>query len=270
MIQFPTLDALLVARLDAEGTDSYDLNLDRIPAINSAQRFIHTTLNSLLEKKKVPGESLRDLNYTAVFQTSLFGQVDLDLLLGSSSINGRPHKLWTVIAVYPEFQSSARQVILPDTVATHSSIRQDIRFVSPLKAAKRYTQSQWADMKLDKFAPGSPLMTNEKLKEYGYLFGTRAIGDGSNQENMLSVVGVTPGQPKLVAVSYLKVPNTVPEMPDLENDPLYASTSLEWPDSILELLLSVSANIITVKQGDGSTLNGLSAQEAGILLNAIA
>jgi hypothetical protein len=270
MIPYNVHDAQLIARLDAEGTDSYGLNEDRITATNAAQYMLQGALNALVEKNKKLGESLRDLNWTAVFQTSLFGQVDIDTLLNTASINRIPHKLWTVLAVYPEFESAEAQTLTPDPISVHSMLRQDVRFTSPIEAAKHYTQQDWANSKKDLFAPGSPLMTNTKLKEYGYHFGTRAVANtGPVANTTLTVLGTPAGKRQLVAVSYLKVPEAVKTMPLLESDPLYTQTKLEWPESMAELLVSLTLRQMTYQVGDQTTLYQLTSEETGLLLNAL-
>lgn len=276
MIPFGTLDKAILPRIDEEGTDAHDLNLDRIPAVNAAQRLIQSAVTSLLEAKKYSGEGLRDLNYTAVFQTSMFGQIDIDRILGSlpdpdDHLKKKVHKLWSVVAVYPEFTSEGAQEVTYDPVQTRSSLRADVRFTAPLRDSKHLTQQQWAGGETDVFSPGSSLLTNTKLRTYGHLFGTRAIVEtGAVANTTLTVVGIPDGKRQLVAVGYLKVPDMVPPMPGGVSDPLYTSTRLEWPDSMMELLVAVACRMVTMKQGDNTTLNSLSGEEAAMLIRAIA
>lgn len=275
MIQFSKLDKAVTPRIDEEGTDAHDLNLDRIPAVNAAQRLVQSAVTSLLEAKKFSGEALRDLNWTTVFQTSDKGQVQLDQDLGSIPDPNNPqnktqHRVWSVVAVYPEFESYQPQNLLPMALPELSRARADIRFSRPLKAAKRLTQQQWADGTTDIFAPGSDLLTNPALKNYGYLFATRPLSDqGPTTRPVLTVTGLGPGR-HLVAVSYLKVPAEVPPMPGGTMDPLYGGFQLEWPESMLELLVAVTCRMVTIKQGDGTTVNSLSSEEMNMLLAAIA
>lgn len=268
MIPFAKVDGQVLARLDAVGTDHYDLSLDRIPAVNGAQYLLQSTLSSLIEGKKFSGEALRDLNSTAVFQTSVYGQIDLDALIGATTSPVPPHKLWTVIGVYPEFISAPPAVIVPDPVDERSRIL-NTRFIRPLKGAKRYTQEQQAQVNTDIFAPGSPKNINPAMQEYGYLFGTKPVTSGSMPpETVMTVVGGPAGR-KAVAVSYLRVPKTIPPMAD-EQDPLYAGWQIEWPPSMEELIVSAALRIISIKAGDGTTVNTLSAQELNMLLQVTA
>jgi len=262
----------MLARLDANGTDAYDINLDRIKAVNGAQKLILSAISSFLNRKKPSGEAVRDLKSTAVFQTSQFGQVTLDqLLLGL--VNFVPpwqtssQKLWAVLAVYPEFQSVAPYTITPDAVPTRSIFRGDIQFVKPVKSAKYWTEEEWSGVQNDPFSPGNNLFSGT-MKEYGYVFGSSPVIASGIRPLPLTIVPYTAGVRSIVAITYLRHPNYVPEMTG-ETDPLYTQVQLEWPESIAELLVAVSLRLISYKQGDNSTLGSLSTQEMSILLNAI-
>jgi hypothetical protein len=122
----------------------------------------------------------------------------------------------------------------------------------------------------DTFAPGSPLNTNAQYREYGYLFGTRtATNTGPTSQVTLTVVGGPSGKRQLVAVSYLKSPSDVLQMPQEEQDTLYTNTFLEWPDSMAELLVSVTHRQMTIGIGDGTTAYQLSTEEITTLFNAL-
>ena len=272
MIPFSYIDGQLLARLDANGSDAYDINLDRIKAVNGAQKLILSAISSFMASKKPSAEAVRDLSFTAVFQTSMFGQIDIDsLLLGIilpiPSWKPPGHKLWSVLAVYPEFEATGATTIIPDSIPTRSKIRQDIRFAIPIKSAKHWTDEQWAGVKNDPFAPGNSQFTGS-LKEYGYVFGSAPLTTSGTKALPLTIVPYVTGVRSLVAVSYLKLPVMVPDMTG-ETDPLYTQVQLEWPESISELVVAVALRVISYKQGDNSTLGSLSTQEMSILLNAI-
>lgn len=271
MIPLEVIDDLVLARLDAKGTDAFHLNNDRIPAYNSAQHILQSAVGALIEGKKFSGEALRDLNWTAVFQTSLYGTIEIDRILSAAAINYIQHKLWTVLAVYPEFDSAAPKAVTYDPIPMRSVLRQDVRFTKPIKAAKHYTQEEWARARRNIFMPGNDFLTTSRVREYGYLYGSRPVANtGPTTAVPLSVVGLIDGQRHLVAVSYLKVPEQIRTMPLLENDPLYNATSFEWPDSMTQLLVTVAHRMLTFPVGDGTTMNSLSTEEMGMLLKAIA
>lgn len=269
MIPFAdAIDKPILSRIDANGSDAYDLNLDRIRAVNGAQYQLVAAANSLMEKTKMVGEGLVDLNRTGVFQTSQYGQVAIDDLIALAPVN---QKMWTVLAVYPEFQATAAPVVIPDPIDTNSLVRLDVRYVKGLKAAKRYTQEQQAGVELDIFAPGNTMITTPETKDYGYTYGTTPLTNtGQAPSKQLTILG-GPASParQLVAVAYLKQPELVPAFTS-ELDPNYSTYQLEWPPSMAELLIAVALRILAIKTGDGTTQYGLNSQEMGMLLQAIA
>lgn len=265
MIPLSYADGQVLARLDAVGSDGYDLGTDRIPAFNGAQQLLTATLNAGFDTRKPTGEGLRDLNKTAVFQTSEFGQIAIDQLLDRGS-----QKLWTVIGVHPEFQAAIDPQLVIDLIPTNSLLRTDIRFVKAIKSAKRITQEEVGMADKDVFSAGNS-MIDETSPDYQYAYylsGTAFTSVGQNVGTTLSVIRHNPGTRKLVGVSYLKVPEMVPNMVD-ELDPLYATTQLEWPDSISELLINLVLKLLAIKTGDNTTQYTLTQNEVGQLLQAI-
>jgi hypothetical protein len=264
LIRLSHIDQQVLARLDAEGTDHFELSLDRIPAYRGAQERISSILSAGLEAKKFSGEALRDLNYTTVFQTSERGQIDVDSLIALPPLE---HKAWTIVAVHPEFESYQEQVLVGDNIPTNSLLRNDIRFVRPLKSAKHYTQAQESAVQKNVFLPGNEVITGE-AKEWGFVFGTKAEATGQQVGRTLRIMDHPAGTRRLVAVSYIKAPARIPDILS-ENDPLYDTYELEWPESMSELIIAVSLRILAMKQGDQTTLYGLNTQEMGLLLGAI-
>lgn len=269
MIAFKDVDQLIVSRTDAEGTDAYDINLDRIPAINGAQHVLTSFLSPMLEARKFSGEALRDLNVTLCYQSTMFAQVDL----AASAPSGQPQLFnpWGIIAVYPEFVAAGPMQPVPDNVDSHTYFRPDIRFVAPTKSAKRYTQEQWAFSGSDPFMQGSPLNTNPHAKEYGYMYGGRAINPGGPASRpTLSITGLAFGKRHQVAVSFLKTPNDIPQMPLGTADPLYGTSQLEWPASMQELIATIALGILAIKVGDATTQYTLSEAQKGQLIRMLA
>lgn len=268
MFPFSALDSAVLARIDAVGSDGYDLNTDRIPGTNGAQYQCATAVRSFLEQKKMTGEALRDLNYTSIFQTTHAGQVAVDDLLALAPLN---HKLWSIIGVHPEFESYEPQVIVGDPLPANSLIRTDLRFIRPLKSSHHQTQEQQSDSEQDIFAPGSGIVpvTDTKV-QYAHTFATHPITTVGQQVGVLmTVTPHTFGARRLVAISYLKSPKLVPPMPGNLLDPLYNTTTLEWPESVLELMIAVTMRILSIKVGDNTTQYVLTKEEENQLLRAI-
>lgn len=247
----------MTARLDAEGSDAFDLQLDRIPAVNGAQHMVMSAVSAMFERNKRLAESLRDLRSDEVFQSDIHGHLPLDSLLEASG-----KKKWTIIAVHPEFHSAPSGTVDADTELAIP--RPDIRFIYPVKSAKFYTGEQWSMALEDVFAQGSPKYTGSE-KSYGYTH-VHSASNSTDQGTAITILSVNVAS--LIAVSYLRVPKDVPDT--VATDPsVYDSYQLEWPDSMKELLAAVALRTITQKQGDGTTVNSLNAQEQAMLLQAL-
>ena len=269
MISFEYIDRQILARLDAEGTDAYELNLDRIAAVNGAQDLLQSVMTSLFEAKKFSAEALRDLHYNAVYQTNHYGQVTLDLNLNAQTYQAPERfKLWTVVAVHPEFVPQFRDAAPDnDPVRERSKMRPDIRFIAPIKSADRGTFEDWSKRENDVFAPGNSLLTGS-LVQYVYFFGSRPMLSSSTNLSQLPLT-IRPhvsGTRRLVAIDMLKAPRKVPEMQ--QGDSTYTTFELEWPESMTELVISLALRFIAFKQGDQTNLAQLTGQEMSMLLSA--
>lgn len=262
MIELSRIDTRVKSRLEAEGTDHWRLDLDRIPSLNGAQWLVQSAVNSLMDSTKGIGEALRDLNKTVVVQTSVNGRVELDRLLAAPPL---AHRLWTVLGVYPEIMPAA--TLQPDPLPNNSRLRSDLRMAYPLKSATRWTQQQWAMMRDDVFAAGNSRLTGQ-LKTWGWFMGTDQVTSVGQVTGTELVIVDTNGQRIIAGISYLKVPEEVPVIPN-EDDTQYASWLLEWPESMLELLVAVTLRILHYRQGDGTTVSSLSTQEMAMLMQAL-
>lgn len=262
MIQFKAIDKAILARLDAEGTDAFDLTLDRLPAVNGAQHLVMSAVSSMFESNKRVVEALRDLRSDEVFQTNAYGHLALDHLV--QSIVGR--KLWTIIGVHPEFEMANRAFVLAASPGV-SMLRHNLRFLYPKKSAKHYTNEEWGMALDDVFAEGSMKYTGSE-KSYGY---TDVFPDTTQTSSPGPHIAILPppSAAMLVAVSYLRVPEDVPDQVASDQE-FYESYQLQWPSSMQELLIAVALRVITQKQGDGTTVNSLNQQETAMLLQAIA
>lgn len=260
----------VAALLDAEGSEHYTFDQDYMPNINGVQDQVVTLVDPVFGKRKFSEEGFRELNFTACFQANAWGGIDIDTLLLQGGGSGQwdvAHKLWTVLAVYPEFDYTAPSgQTLPNTDITPlqanpatSMARPDVRFAEPTKAAKRTTQEKAALDKLNIFAPGNNTLVGD-LKEWSYFFGdTNRASTNPVPTRMLFVRPFVAGTKPVVAVSYLKVPNRVTTIDD----------NLEWPDSMRDLFVQAVYRRMSFKQGDGTTAYTLGTAELTSLLQAL-
>lgn len=259
----------VAALLDAEGSEHYTFDQDYKPNINGVQDQIVTLVDPVFGKRKFSEEGFRELNFTGCAQTDAWGGIDIDTLLLQGGGFGQwnvAHKLWTVLAVYPEFDyGSGANQFLPNTgiaplVSTppQSMARPDIRFARATKAAKRTTQEKAALDRKNIFAPGNLTLTGD-LKEWSYFFGDAHRSSTTPVPQRMLYVSPMPANKIVVAIAYLKVPNQVTLITD----------SLEWPDSMRDLFVQAVYRRMSFKQGDNTTAYQLGTAELTSLLQAI-
>ena len=103
MIQAQELRDQLAFALDAEGSDHYIDDLDYIPAMNAAIKWLTNVVNSAFGKDKIGEEFFRDLTYSGVFRTDDCSRVSLNVF---------PNDVWSILAIYinPETREIPGQV----------------------------------------------------------------------------------------------------------------------------------------------------------------
>jgi hypothetical protein len=258
----------MLFRLGAEGSDHYRDVQEIIPALNASQHLLTAALNAIFDTKKEVAEQLRELNFDAIFQTNWWGEVDLDgesdkddPIVGTGTDLPK-HKIWTVVGVHPEFYHQGGSAPLPVTIMNplKSFRKTSAIFKGAIKSAARSTQEKRARNTLNKFQPGNTALTGG-LKEYGYFFGSTARNTINPQVGrVITIFPHTPQTFTHVAISYLKVPRDVVAITD----------TMEWPESMLQLIVSMALRQIAYKQGDRTDLSTLSTQESSMLLQSFA
>jgi len=79
--------------LDAENSDHYRDDMDIIPAINAAVKWLTSVVNSAYGQDKIGEEFFRELSTSGVFLTSDTSRVSLEIF---------PSEVWSILAVYPK------------------------------------------------------------------------------------------------------------------------------------------------------------------------
>ena len=232
MISVQTIIDRCNSRLDAEGSDRYIFERDYKPAINDAQEFIVSLFNSIFAKNKLSEESLRDLLNNKVWFTSNESRINFD-----ETVMG--HKLWTIIAVYPEITASGTAT---QTSITTSQYVSTIRMIDSGRSATRKTSEEIGKNKLNPFAAGNSIVTINELKDWGYI-NFIDYGKGFPELQIVPDCKNT-----LIAMTYLKYPTSI----------LYVTDDILFPESLTSLFVDITLNIIAFKQGEGTTLYAVS------------
>lgn len=247
MISVQSVNDVTLARLDAEGSDRYLFDQDIKPGINSAISWLVIVFNAAFAQKKLSEENLQDLTKLKVWQANNFSRVDFD-----ESLVGQ--KLWTVLGVFPTpttTPAAGTLPALPDPVK--AVFRDDLTFVSSDFACDRLTLEQWNQNRDNVFLAGNTRVTN-KLLSHAYL---GFVDYSSTSYSTVKEIEIRPDiSSQLVAISYLKIPEEITDISD----------NIEFPGTLLELVVEKTLNKISYKQGDGTNLYAVTERDIARLV----
>lgn len=243
-------------QLAAVGTQRYTNDEDYIPAINAASRRFEAYMGGFLAEKKGSEEAFRELTRTVIFQTNLFGGIFLD-------DPANPEPMWTLLALYAEPTLVQPNPAMPLLGPSVSAYRGDLTFAGSAYPVERITVEELA-FRTRSLKKGSERLANTNAHGYAYYW----VGDRSstppygqvwptNGQPEVIVIPVSLTKQKLVGVTYLRTAPTITNL----------GQSLPYPPSMFQLLRGLMLNEMSTKQGDGTTLNGLTTKEIGLLLN---
>lgn len=244
----------MLAQLGADGTQRYTPAQDIIPAINGASRSFQAFMGGYVAEKKGSEEAFRDITRTVIYQTNAAGGIVLD---------GLPDTVWTVLALYAEpttIQPAPTIIVLPDD---ESRYRGDLSFKKSSKKVKRITLEELAETELNMSMSGNErLASNAGLRTYAYYWtGDRNTSSGGNPWSEvgaeLVVIPLSQTSKSLVGVTYLKSVPPITAIGDI----------LPYPDSMFNLLRELALHELTPKQGDGTTLYGITEKDIARMLN---
>lgn len=241
-----------LAYLDATGSQRYTFDLDFKPNLNSALEIVVTMLNEAFGEKKLVPECLRDLTKVKIWQTNAYSRFSY-----SDAQVGYP--LWTVLAIYPKPIVNKGVGPIPVSDPSESKFRSDISFVSSNYDCKRLTFEEWNVNRENTFMPGNVIIKGS-LIDYAYLdmadYSSSSYAGNPGQRE----ITIRPDVSKeLVAMAFLKYPNQVNLITD----------SIEFPETMTDLITRIMLQCAAVKQGDKTTLYGTSSQMMNMMLSAL-
>jgi hypothetical protein len=241
-------DQLLFA-LDAEGSDHYRDDLDIIPAINAAVKWLTTVVNSAYGQNKISEEFFRELSYSGVFKASDASRVSLNVF---------PSEVWTILAIYVKPQTEVISGIpaTPTPNAKQSYYLAEKLHLSSDLDCKRLSLEEWARNKKNPFEHGydGPEICDD-LKIYAYLSPVNY-----RLQTIMNEVEIRPSiANQEVTVFWAKKPDTVVTLSD----------QIDFPSSVFQLLFDKALTYISYKQGDQTTLYMVSSADIQQLIMAI-
>ena len=242
---------LMTFELDSEGSDRYLFDTDFKPAINSAIKWLVFVFNRAFETNKFSGENLRDLIKTRIWVANSFSRVKYnEVVVGD--------ELWSYLGVHPEpsvFPIASVPPVQPN--AYTSAFIPSVSYIGSDYSAKKFSVEKWNETKRNVFEAGNNIMTGD-FKSYAYLTDINYESSTYLQDREIEIRPSVAGQ--FVGITYLKVPSEIVLITD----------DIEFPSSLVTLLVQKSLNFISIKQGDQTTLFSVTDKDVNLLINLIA
>jgi hypothetical protein len=238
--------------LDAENSDHYRDDMDIIPAINAAIKWLTSVVNTAYGQDKIGEEFFRELSSSGVFRTSDASRVSLTIF---------PTEVWSILAVYPK--PTTRQITGVPVPATPDNTRSyylpNKLHLSSELSCKRLNLEQWSvnyDNPFEAGYQGNQIC--EPLKLYAYL--TPINYQGSSTSYLTQELEIRPSSPnEEVTIFWAKKPTKIVTLAD----------EINFPHSVFQLLFDKALNYIAYKQGDQTNLYGVSGQDIQQLLTVL-
>jgi hypothetical protein len=248
MISVQSIVTRIESILDAEGSDRYTFEQDYRPAINSSVEWLQAVFNRAFADKKLSEESLRDLIRSVIYQTNAYSRVRLDdPNLGYS--------IWSILKVNPKpvvYPANATVNTLPNDYS--SAFRADVSYIKSEYSAKRLTTEQWEESNTNIFEAGNTTFLN-KFQKFAYLNPQNYTS--SSYQTGGAEIEVRPEIPnEFVGVTVLKYPTPVNLITD----------NVEFPETLLNLVVQKALNFISMKQGDQTNLYAVSTRDVTTLV----
>jgi hypothetical protein len=226
------------SQLDSEGSDRYLFDQDFKPAINFAIDLAVAAFNEAFAETKLSPEQLRELTKVKVWQASGYSRIAY-----KEADTGHP--LWTIVAVYPDPKVNKSAISgASGSDKSVSRFRGDVSFIESIQSAKRLNLEQWNENRDNPFMPGNSVLFGG-LKEYAYLdFADYSSSTYTGNSGQAEITVRPDVSGKLVAIAYLKTPTKVNVIGD----------SVEFPASLLNILVDMALNFVAVKQGEAQLI----------------
>lgn len=238
--------------LDAENSDHYRDDMDIIPSINAAIKWLTSVVNTAYGQDKIGEEFFRELSSSGVFRTSDTSRVSLTVF---------PTEVWSILAVYPK--PVTRQITGVPVPATPDNTRSyylpNKLHISSELSCKRLNLEQWSvnyDNPFEAGYQGDQIC--EALKLYAYL--TPINYQGFSTSYLTQELEIRPSSPnEEVTIFWAKKPTPIVTLND----------EINFPHSVFQLLFDKALNYIAYKQGDQTNIYGVTAQDIQQLLTVL-
>jgi hypothetical protein len=235
--------------LDAEGSDHYRDDLDIIPAINAAVKWLENVVTISYGEKKIGEEIFQDLTTTGIFRTSIDSRVSVDVF---------PAPLWGVLAVYIDVTTGDTGQAAPALPSNDrlSQYRPDLYFVSANYDAKRLSIEKWIVNKDNPFEAGYE-GSAVCLPDYAYLNPVTHTHTGTiNVRREIEIRPVVSND--FVAIAWTRQPTPATLITD----------SIDFPHQAFQMIFNKALQYIAYKQGDQTNLYAVTLDDIRTLITA--
>ncbi len=245
MIPVQTIVDRATSILDAEGSDRYLFDQDFKPAINLTKDWVVAVFNKAFADKKLSEENLKELIKTNIWSSSTYSRINI--LKADANV-------WSIMAIMPE--PTVHPSASVPTVGANpedSNFEAGMSYLSSDFSAKRLTIEEWNENRDNIFEAGNNIVTTS-FKEYAYL------NQGDYSSSSYAPVGEIEIRPtvinQLVAITYLKYPTDITVIGD----------NLQFPETLVDLIVNKTLNYMSVKQGDRTNLFSITTAEVATLV----
>jgi hypothetical protein len=252
MISVQELRDSILHALDAENSDHYRDDMDIIPAINVAMKWLTSVVNAAIGQNKIGEEFFRDISYAGVFMTNNNSRVSLNVF---------PSEVWSILAIYVDPQTEVDPSLpVPSTPDTKQSYYlSNLIHVYASLDCKRLSIEEWANNSVNPFEHGydGDQLCND-LKFYAYLNPINYSLSGPSTK--LQHIEIRPkSQNEMVTIFWAKKPSVVTSLAD----------NIDFPSSVYDLLFNKALNYISYKQGDQTNLYTVTSTDIQTLINVL-
>lgn len=255
MISYTEFEGPILASLDAEDSQRYLPDQDIIPALNAAFERANTAIRWALANRQSSEEALRELTYTRIFQTNSEGGVSLDAVTPSLG-----HNIWNILAVYAEPITVESNPQPTPGADSQSLYRADLSWSGSGKPVERISVEEVARRRDSAFLRGNEVLAgNPKRRSFAYYIPGVASSDVYDSGvGEIRVIPQSITSKALIGITYLAEPTKF-------TSANYTTASIEYPKSMLRMLVGWTLEYLSYKQGDGTTLNSLASKDAQML-----
>jgi hypothetical protein len=238
--------------LDAENSDHYRDDMDIIPSINAAIKWLTSVVNAAYGQNKLGEEFFRELSSSGVFLTSNTSRVSLSVF---------PNEVWSILGIYAN--PTTTQITGVPVPATPDNTRSyylpNKLHLSSTDACKRLNIEEWATNYDNPFEAGyQGNQICDTLKLYAYLNPINYQGFSTSY--LTQEIEIRPTiSLKEVTIFWAKKPDKIVSLSD----------EINFPESVFQLLFDKALNYIAYKQGDQTNIYGVTAQDIQQLLTVL-